>query len=105
MSIRTVPSLAFAACLCAAGAVAQQAPTFAAPVRLKAGDAFLGGDRLYPSPMAHDVDGDGKLDLVVGDLRGRITIARRTDGTAPSCYAAETPMLAADGSAIDFHNW
>lgn len=85
----------------AAFAVAQQPPQFAAPVRLQAGGKLLGEGRLYPSPVAHDVNGDGRLDLVVGDLRGRITVALRT----ASGYAAEAPMRAADGKDIDFHNW
>lgn len=82
-----------------------QAPVFRSPVRLEAGAALLGQDRLYPSPVAHDVDGDGRLDLVVGDLRGRITVALRGSGDAPACYTAETPLLDAEGKEIDFHNW
>lgn len=79
-----------------------QAPQFAAPVRLMAGDTMLGADRLYPSPVLHDVDGDGQPDLVVGDLRGWLTVARRTDATK---FAAETPLHAADGARLDFGNW
>ena len=98
MSPRIVP---FAVFVFAPLALAQQPPTFAAPVRLVAGGAGLGEGRLYPSPVAHDVDGDDRLDLVVGDLRGRVTVALRTaDG-----YAAEQPLRAADGTEIDFHNW
>jgi hypothetical protein len=70
-----------------------------------AGDKLLGDGRLYPSPMAHDVDGDGRLDLVIGDLRGRLTVARRIAGTGPASYAAETPLQDVDGKDIDFHNW
>jgi hypothetical protein len=78
---------------------------FAAPVRLMAGDAFLGEDRLYPSPVFRDMNGDGLLDIVVGDLRGKLTIALRVPGKDPRAFAAETPMNAADGKPIDFHNW
>lgn len=90
---------------CALPVCAQQAPQFAAPVRLLAGEKLLGVDRLYPSPMAHDVDGDGRLDLVVGDLRGRLTVALQQAGTAPACYAAEKPLQDENGKDIDFHNW
>lgn len=87
--------------------LAQDPPTpdtFAAPVRLKAGDKFLGEGRLYPSPMFHDMNGDGISDIVVGDLVGKITIALRKPGE-PVSYAAETKMLAADGKPLDFANW
>jgi hypothetical protein len=78
---------------------------FAPPVRLMAGDAFLGGDRLFPSPVFHDVNGDGLLDIVVGDLPGRLTVALRRKGADARAYAAETELMAADGKRIDFHNW
>lgn len=94
-------SLVVAATALATWTPAQQPPQFAAPVRLMAGEKLLGVDRLYPSPVAHDVDGDGTLDLVIGDLRGKITVALRT----ASGYAAEQPMLAADGKDLDFGNW
>jgi len=80
-------------------------PTFAPPVRLMAGDEFLGGDRLFPSPVYHDVNGDGLLDIVVGDLWGRLTVALRRKGADPRAYEAETELMAADGKRLDFHNW
>jgi hypothetical protein len=80
-------------------------PTFAPPVRLMAGELFLGGGRLFPSPVFHDVNGDGLLDIVVGDLPGRLTLALRVKGADARAYAAETEMMASDGKRIDFHNW
>jgi hypothetical protein len=79
--------------------------TFGAPVRLKAGDKFLGGGRLYPSPVFRDMNKDGVADLVVGDLIGKITIALRNSGADPLAFAAETDLNAADGNPINFHNW
>jgi hypothetical protein len=81
------------------------APTFAAPVRLKAGDAFMGHKRLYPSPVFHDVNGDGLADVVIGDLWGKITVALRVKGDGPPQYAAETKLEGADGKELDFANW
>ena len=79
------------------------APTFAPPVRIKAGDAFLGQKRLYPSPVFHDMNGDGLPDLVVGDLPGRLTVALRKAGAF--AFGPEEPVKAVDGKPIDFHNW
>lgn len=89
--------------LLAATALAQ-APTFAPPVRLRAGEAFLGHNRLYPSPVLHDLDGDGLVDVVVGDLRGRLTVAPRTT-KSPAAFGAEQKVLAKDGKELDFANW
>ena len=81
------------------------APTFAPPVRLMAGEEFLGTARLYPSPVFHDVKGDGLLDVVVGDLPGRLTVALQKKSGSARTFAAETAMNGADGKRIDFHNW
>lgn len=85
--------------------VAQDAPRFAAPVRLQAGPKFLGERRAYPSPTLHDVDGDGALDVVIGDLPGRITYALREKGDGVPRFGAERKLLGADGKQLDFHNW
>jgi hypothetical protein len=111
-------SLAFAgafslAMLTAASAQAPQPPqapqadTFAAPVLLRAGDAVLGAGRLYPSPMLHDVNGDGLVDVVVGDLPGRLTVALRVanESTKVPTFAAEAKFHGADGKQLSFGNW
>jgi len=91
---------------CAILAVALPAQTFEAPVRLQSGESFLGStlnkrDRLYPSPALHDIDGDGKADLVIGDLFGNLTVAKRTkDG-----WGTEEPLKATDGKPLKFNNW
>lgn len=97
--------IASLSCFAWSASVAAQAPQFAAPVRLEAGGRGLGEKRPYPSPVFHDVDRDGLLDLVVGDLPGKITVARRQRGEGPARYAAETKLLAKDGKELDFANW
>jgi hypothetical protein len=87
--------------LATATAVAQS-PSFASPVRLKAGDAFLGQGRLFPSPVYHDLDGDRRADLVVGDLRGHLTVASRGEGAT---FGKEEKVLGADGKILDLQNW
>jgi hypothetical protein len=51
------------------------------------------------------MDGDGLADLVIGDLRGRLTVALRQRGAGAPKFAAETKVLANDGSELDFANW
>jgi len=89
--------------LATATAVAQS-PTFAPPVRLKAGDKFLGEGRWFPSPVYHDLNGDKLADIVVGDLPGHLTVAHRVAG-ASATFAAEENVLGADGKIVDLHNW
>jgi hypothetical protein len=82
--------------------VAAQTPEFAPPVKMKAGGKVLGEGRPYPSPVFHDFDGDGRLDVVVGDLAGRLTVAH---GQADRSLGAEEKVKAADGEILNFHNW
>ena len=89
----------------AVSAAAAQTPTFAPPVRVKAGEAFLGGTRMFPSPVFHDIDGDGRQDIVVGDLMGRLTFARRVEGAGVPAYEAEAKVLDAKGEQVNLQNW
>ena len=77
------------------------APRFAPPVRLKAENQFLAAKRHYPSPVMHDVNGDGRLDMVIGDLFGALTVNLRTEDG----WAKKAVMKGADGQPLDFHNW
>lgn len=86
------------------GPSAAKSPTFAPPVRLLAGEAMLGQGRLFPSPVYHDLDGDRLADLVVGDLRGHLTVAKRAPGAAP-VFGKEEKVLGADGKILDLQNW
>lgn len=77
---------------------------FALPKQLHAGEALLGKSRLYPSPVAHDIDGDGLADLVVGDLRGHLTYALRLPGDGIR-FGNEQQLEDAEGKILDFGNW
>ena len=111
---RAIAFPAFASALCLASSVSAQEPaakptkaaaTFAAPVRLRAGDEVMGEDRLFPSPVFHDINGDKLADVVIGDLWGKLTVALRVPGDGPPRYAAETWLKAADGEDLNFSNW
>ena len=91
--------------VCAAATAVAQSPTFAPPVRLKAGDKFLGEGRLFPSPVYHDLNGDGVADIVVGDLPGRLTVAYGTRTAAAPTFGPEEHVKGADGKQVDLHNW
>jgi hypothetical protein len=86
-------------------AAARPEPQFAAPARLMAGVEFMGEDRYYPSPVFRDMNGDGLADIVIGDLTGAITVATRIPGDGPAAWGPDTPLTAADGKPLKFHNW
>ena len=69
------------------------------------GDKFMGVGRLYPSPVFHDVNGDGALDIVVGDLPGFLTVALRKPGADRMAFGPETRLKDFEGKDLKFHNW
>ena len=103
MKLLTVALAAFLLSAPARADETEQRVRFAEPVRIKAGSKFLGENRLYPSPVLHDVDGDKKIDVIVADLVGRVTVAHRA-GAAP-VFKQEQPLLDSKGEQLSFHNW
>lgn len=90
----------------AALAMPQGSSLFEAPRRLRAGDAYLGAGRMYPSPVFQDVNGDQRGDIVVGDLIGRLTWAPQAlqDGRL-IVFAKERALKGRSGEGLKFHNW
>ena len=84
-----------------AGAGPDSSALFEAPVRIEAGDKHMGAKRLYPSPVLFDVDGDGKTEMIIGDLIGNLTVSEREGDT----WSAPEPLKGADGKPLKFHNW
>lgn len=85
-------------------AAVAKGPHFAAPIRLTAGDEPLGTALPYPSPRLHDIDGDGDLEMVLGDLRGRVHVAERAAGDDPAAWGELRPFKSGE-RALKFNNW
>jgi hypothetical protein len=76
------------------------------PVRIEAGGDFIdtGACIGHSGPQLMDLDGNGVMDLLVGDFAGHIHLFRNTGGNAAPVYAEGTP-LEADGKPIKVSNW
>ncbi len=59
---------------------------------------------LYPSPVFEDIDNDGKRDLIIGDLRGNLTIYKYTGNGTEHSFSAPVPMQA-EGEKLILPNW
>ena len=79
--------------------------SFAEPVRLMAGNAPMGSGRKYPSPAFYDLDGDGVAELILGDLRGSLTVSRRLAGDDLRGWSAASALKGANGDPLEFNNW
>lgn len=56
----------------------------------------------YPSPTLHDIDGDGTRELVIGDLRGYIQVAK-PDGNGG--WGPLEKLNAGNSKPIKLNNW
>lgn len=83
---------------------------FDAPIRLMVGNDPLNvaARQKFPSPAMYDVDHDGQLELVVGDISGHINFyenENENDSEAGPKWAAHEPLKSNDGEPIRVHNW
>ena len=83
----------------------EKASMFADPVRVMAGDEPMGKGMLYPSPVFYDIDGDKRVELVVGDLMGYLRVAKRLPGSNPAVWSELTKLQSTEGKDIKFSNW
>jgi hypothetical protein len=74
--------------------------SFEAPIQLETtGKSF--STITYPSPVLQDLNGDGKAELVIGDLFGRLyQCSLQSDGT----WSARKRMQA-EGEPLELDNW
>ncbi len=78
---------------------------FAEPVMLTAGEQPLGRGFLYPSPEMFDVDGDGRAEILFGDLTGRLYVTEKLAGDDPLAWSKPQSLKGADGKRLKFNNW
>lgn len=88
------------------GAPGQAASDLEAPVRLKAGEAFVdtGPHGGHSGPLLCDYDGDGRADLLVGNQKGHIQVYRNT-GTESEPAFEDAGLLQAGGEDAHIPNW
>jgi len=80
---------------------------FDAPIRLMVKDTPLNeaASQMYPSPAMFDIDGDEKLELVVGDIFGSLNVYENTnEGDGDPVWATHKGLKSCKGDAIEVHS-
>jgi len=82
---------------------------FQAPVRLMVGDEPLNtkAKQMYPSPAMFDVDDDGQVELMVGDIFGTLYVYENENDSRDGdpVWSDHSPLKTAEGKAIKVSNW
>ena len=73
--------------------------TFASPEIILDASSYL-----YPSPVYEDIDDDGQRELLIGDLRGNLTVYENT-GDGRSHEWGEPVKLQVDNKDLKLPNW
>jgi hypothetical protein len=85
---------------CAALTAYADAQTFGEPFRLEAAGKCVDADVGHAAPWLHDIDGDGKRDLLVGQFGdGKLRIYKNK-GTEAKPEYAEHAWLEAEGQVV-----
>lgn len=88
---------------------AESSSVFERPVRISVADAPLNAvaKKRYPSPAMFDVDGDGKAELVIGDLMGNLGYYENlnTSGIGDPVWDSREELQGISGKPIRTPNW
>lgn len=89
----------------AATTTAQNADSsqFGAPEQLTANGKAMTGI-YYPSPTLYDIDGDKHRELVIGDLRGFIKVAKPSKGNNGLAWT-QLEELQSNKKPLKLNNW
>ncbi len=83
---------------------------FAAPIRLTVGNEPLNkaAGQMYPSPAMFDIDNDGDVELVVGDIFGSLNVYENKNDNGDKgdpVWSKHTSLTTAEGKKIKVPNW
>ncbi len=80
-------------------------PLAAAEVTFEAPEVILDASSyLYPSPVLHDIDKDGQRELLIGDLRGYLTVYKN-QGKDASPEWGQPSKLQVNGQDLKLPYW
>ena len=71
-------------------------------------DQFLNdaARQMYPSPAMFDIDRDGQLELVVGDIFGSLNVYENlSDEKSDPVWSTHIPLKLSDGEKVKVSNW
>lgn len=80
-----------------------QPPRFADPIPFTTAGAPFEG-MIYPSPALHDLDGDGKKELYLGDLWGHVWAASPASAEDVTAFG-EHKKLERGEEPLKLNNW
>lgn len=92
--------------LCAGSILAKDAnksDQFAKPVELLTDGASI-NSVIYPSPTLYDLDNDGKLELLIGDIGGDIHWSTKS-GSKLHTWGKMVKLESVDGKPLKLKNW
>ena len=80
-------------------------PVMAAEVTFQSPEMILDASSYYyPSPVYEDLDDDGNPELMIGDLRGHLTIYKN-QGSEEAPEWGDQARLTAGGEDLQLPNW